>query len=294
MVLTPIGLSALAWTGGVALALWSVIAGLRAVSTGRRGWWIGAGLLAGLSLGYRPDLAIALGLVLVLWWRRAGLRSVRDWAVGLAAGLVPVFVHLARAGIRSSWDGMITNPVFKLRPGRTLPRPPSWTHFDGALQVIGDKFPPAWPFPSPSGPQQLFLWFFLLPVVALGVLGVALWRRRARHDQQTLVLLAVGLFGAGLLPQALQRPDSAHFNWVSCVSFAIAPLAIAELLAVVRARWQPRVRVGVGLGTIALLLFAVLPFYTMRIYALHVRQTCLLYTSPSPRDGLLSRMPSSA
>ena len=28
--------------------------------------------------------------------------------------------------------------------------------------------------------------------------------------------------------------------------------------------------------------------------ALHNPQTCLLYTSPSPRDGLLSRMPSSA
>ena len=26
----------------------------------------------------------------------------------------------------------------------------------------------------------------------------------------------------------------------------------------------------------------------------HMRQVCLLYTSPSPRDGLLSRMPSSA
>ena len=26
----------------------------------------------------------------------------------------------------------------------------------------------------------------------------------------------------------------------------------------------------------------------------HVVETCLLYTSPSPRDGLLSRMPSSA
>ena len=26
----------------------------------------------------------------------------------------------------------------------------------------------------------------------------------------------------------------------------------------------------------------------------YVRHTCLLYTSPSPRDGLLSRMPSSA
>ena len=26
----------------------------------------------------------------------------------------------------------------------------------------------------------------------------------------------------------------------------------------------------------------------------HIHTTCLLYTSPSPRDGLLSRMPSSA
>src|SRR5665647_1768082 len=28
--------------------------------------------------------------------------------------------------------------------------------------------------------------------------------------------------------------------------------------------------------------------------SLDIAQTCLLYTSPSPRDGLLSRMPSSA
>ena len=30
------------------------------------------------------------------------------------------------------------------------------------------------------------------------------------------------------------------------------------------------------------------------VYFLHQRGVCLLYTSPSPRDGLLSRMPSSA
>ena len=29
-------------------------------------------------------------------------------------------------------------------------------------------------------------------------------------------------------------------------------------------------------------------------YALYANNDCLLYTSPSPRDGLLSRMPSSA
>ena len=31
-----------------------------------------------------------------------------------------------------------------------------------------------------------------------------------------------------------------------------------------------------------------------RLQAMDFRNTCLLYTSPSPRDGLLSRMPSSA
>ena len=30
------------------------------------------------------------------------------------------------------------------------------------------------------------------------------------------------------------------------------------------------------------------------VYRLEEKQACLLYTSPSPRDGLLSRMPSSA
>ena len=36
--------------------------------------------------------------------------------------------------------------------------------------------------------------------------------------------------------------------------------------------------------------------FTIFIYALigYLSRTCLLYTSPSPRDGLLSRMPSSA
>ena len=33
---------------------------------------------------------------------------------------------------------------------------------------------------------------------------------------------------------------------------------------------------------------------TVRLDLLIAPKTCLLYTSPSPRDGLLSRMPSSA
>ena len=33
---------------------------------------------------------------------------------------------------------------------------------------------------------------------------------------------------------------------------------------------------------------------SITLYAYYYARTCLLYTSPSPRDGLLSRMPSSA
>ena len=35
-------------------------------------------------------------------------------------------------------------------------------------------------------------------------------------------------------------------------------------------------------------------FYGGMVDRKHIISTCLLYTSPSPRDGLLSRMPSSA
>ena len=40
--------------------------------------------------------------------------------------------------------------------------------------------------------------------------------------------------------------------------------------------------------------FVVLRDSTGTIQCVAKRETCLLYTSPSPRDGLLSRMPSSA
>ena len=59
-----------------------------------------------------------------------------------------------------------------------------------------------------------------------------------------------------------------------------------------------------GVATLGSLLFAVgrLPFMAATILCsayligafVQWPETCLLYTSPSPRDGLLSRMPSSA
>ena len=44
------------------------------------------------------------------------------------------------------------------------------------------------------------------------------------------VLLVVALVSVGILPQALQRPDSAHLTWVTCVSWPFAVVAVVEVV----------------------------------------------------------------
>ncbi|MEO5901000.1 MAG: hypothetical protein ABIR68_12875 [Ilumatobacteraceae bacterium] len=273
LVLTPIGLSALAWEGGVALAVWSVVLGVRALYTDGREQLratLGAGLLAGFALGYRPDLVLALALVHGwLLWRSRRWRPV---AAGLVVGLVPVLVHLAMAGLGASVQGMVLDPVFKLRPGRELPRPPSWGHIDGALQAVaeGPADAPWWRFPALSANHQLFLWFFTVVIVAIGLVVLSL--RWVRHDgaPRHIVLLAGSLLGLGMLPQAVQRPDSTHLAWGSCVSMALLPCAIAELWSrrrphLARHQWL------VAGAAIAVVLGVVCPFYTYRYYLLDAR-----------------------
>ena len=110
LVLTPIGLDALAWNGGVALGLWSVVLAVRASALvgsrrdrlRRRGV---AGVLAGLALTYRPDLVLALGAGARLVGVGAAPPGRPRFVVGFAVGLVPLVVHLARrvrTGARSA------------------------------------------------------------------------------------------------------------------------------------------------------------------------------------------------
>ncbi|MEZ5274623.1 MAG: hypothetical protein R2694_20440 [Ilumatobacteraceae bacterium] len=196
LVLTPIGLSALAWEGGVAFALWSVVAGLRAMHTEgrvRTRALVAAGVLAGFALGYRPDLALALGLVHGwLLWRARGSAAWRTASIGVLVGLLPMFVHLAVAGIGPSMRGMFLEPVFDLRPGRELPSPPSFGRIDGALQAVaeGPLDAPWWQVPHLSANHQLFLWFFVVVGVAIALPIVAhrRWRQAGRPMGRRFVL----------------------------------------------------------------------------------------------------------
>jgi hypothetical protein len=274
LIMTPIGLSALAWHGAVALALWATVFALRARHTGATADWAVAGVLAGLALTFRPDIVLALSAALACagWTHRR--RALRPVVIGAAVGLLPMWVHLAAAGPVQVFEGIVIDPVVRLRPGRELPTPPSWGVVDGALQAVAEGVPPWWGLPAPAASQQLFLWFFAVVIVASAV-PLWAWRRRRRGatDEHTMVLLSAGLFGLGILPQALQRPDSTHLAWVAVVSWPLLAASIVDVYSRRRRasstrRWSPAV---VGVGAVLALMLVIAPFYTYRHYVLHMR-----------------------
>ncbi len=283
IVLTPIGLSAMAWEGGIALGVWSLAFAVRAYNISgspdaqeRRAsinrCVVSAGAFAGAALSFRPDLIIALTLAHTwLLWRRHRA-SITRFVVGLAVGMLPLFVHLAVAGIGPSFRGMVLDPVVHLRPGRTLPVPPSWNGFDAALQWIAEQSPPWWGIPSVAWNRQLFYWFFaMLFAIAANLLVARRALKLGNIGGRGVALMMGALFGLGILPQAMQRPDSTHLAWVVCVSFSLLPVTIIEVLTWVRPHMASRTRQVVSFASMAVLLLVVCPFFTLRMYVLHAR-----------------------
>jgi cbb3-type cytochrome oxidase subunit 3 len=271
LIMTPIGLSALAWHGAVAMAMWAIVFALRARNTARTFDWAVAGVLAGLALTFRPDIILALSAALLcaVWMhRRTGLRPL---IIAAVVGLIPMWIHLVVAGPWNVFDGIVLDPVIRLRPGRELPVPPSWDKVDGALQAIAEGDAPWWRLPAPAASQQLFLWFFAVVLIAVTVPAWAWWRRRrGARDEHNMVLLAAGIFGLGILPQAMQRPDSTHLAWVAIGSWPLLAASIADA----RSRRNPARTWTPGLiGTVIVLalMLVVAPFYTYRAYLLQTR-----------------------
>jgi hypothetical protein len=261
IIVPPIGLTALAWVGGVALGLWAMVA-----ATSRR--VVIAGLLAAAALLFRLDLVLAVTLGLVVAAKPLVRRQRLQLAGAYAGGLSLYLVHVAMAGPSNVWEGMVVEPIVKLRGGRRLPLPPSWSHFDGFLQKAGELVAPPWPFPAPPSPAQLSLWLYLLvaTVVFLVVVG---WRavRADPTSKRARTLLVAAVFSFGLLPQAFQRADSTHLAWVSAVPLGLLPMAIAELLDSRRPSLARHTRTLVAAATPFVLLFVLAPHFTLRTYA---------------------------
>jgi hypothetical protein len=196
----------------------------------------------------------------------------------VVAGASPILIHLAMAGPGNAFEGMFLQPVFELRGGRHLPIPPSWDRNDGILQAVAQLRVPDWPIPMVGAPAQVTLWFLALPLAALALLATgAVALRRDPGSMRSRILLVVGAFGVGLLPQALQRPDTTHLAWVSCVSMVFLPVAVVQW-----GEWFAARRSGsVGLrgpvrAALALLplvvVVLVIPAYTARTWVDLTRQ----------------------
>src|SRR5664279_5334607 len=117
-------------------------------------------------------------------------------------------------------------------------------------------------------------WGKLIGLIPLGLLGLVglyvLWLMRK--------LATVGPSERGGQPASPAPPDGIHMPGPS---FAPVFGAVGMALLVFGLVFRGAITV---LGLVALILALVY----------WLREGCLLYTSPSPRDGLLSRMPSSA
>lgn len=278
LIIIPFGLTALAWVGAAGLGLLGLAAGLearyRAEERVACRFALTSGLLLGLAVLFRLDLVVAVGLSMIALCRRLERRRRTRVLVGFGVGVAPYLILVATAGLGNVVRGMVIDPVFNLRGGRGLPLPPSWSHYDGFLQKAGSLQQLWWPIPNATGPQQLSIWFFLLVAVVVFLL-VQAWRlmRVDPTSVRARTLCVVTLYSAGILPQALQRVDSAHFAWVGCVPFGFLPVALFEL----GRRRLPRVRetrlvAGASVAALALIVF-VIPAYTITRYTDYALQT---------------------
>jgi hypothetical protein len=271
-IVPAIGLVALAWVGGIALGVWTLVAALAGrqhpddAAAKRR--FLAAGLLAGAALLYRLDLVVAVGLGLFAATRGVSRTRRKSLLLGFAIGLSPYLVHIATAGPGHVFKGMVVDPVVYLRGGRRLPIPPSPHHFDGWLQRLGNLWTLHWRLPSPTSPAQLTIWFIALPIVVALLVWVGARQVKRHDDLASRALFTVGLFSIGLLPQAVQRADSAHLAWVSSVPFGFLPVLTLLALRGVRAgrTWTAGRRSLAACALALALPLFLIPHWTFRNY----------------------------
>lgn len=271
ILISPLGLSAMAWNGALAcalagLAVASHIAALDPAAAPARALAALSGVLAGAALLFRPDLVVAVGLGFGALWVRVGRPRRTPMLVGAAGALALYVPHMLIAGPLNAFRGMVLEPVFDLRAGRSLPIPPSFGELDGYLQRAGGVRVVLWPFSPDLIAPQVALWFVLV-VAATPALVVGAWWCRRRGTPNAERLWPAALFGAALVTQAVQRPDTAHLSWVSGVTFPLLTPLVAELLTLRRSPLPPRRRSALAVAAPAVILIAVIPFYPLRTYA---------------------------
>lgn len=247
LLIVPFGLIAYSWVAALAFGVASLAVALDADESQRR--WIAAGLLSGVALLFRADfiLALALGVGPLVW--HAGRTQTLRFIAGLGAGAVGYIVHLVTAGPAAVVEGMLINPVFRLRSGRRLPIPPNSETADEFFARLDDFIRGPDSLPGLDRPAQITALFWVTLLAA----ALTVWL--ARRDRR---LLAFSLLAAGTVPQLLQRPTPNHIKFVGVLILPALAIALAS-----RLRW----RAVSGLAAVWILacLITIAPHYMGRV-----------------------------
>lgn len=247
LLIVPFGLIAYSWVAALAFGVAGLAVALDADESRRR--WLAAGLLSGVALLFRADfvLALALGVGPLLW--HAGRTQKLRFIAGLGGAAVGYIVHLVTAGPAAVVEGMLINPVFRLRSGRRLPIPPNSETADEFFARLDDFIRGPDSLPGLGRPAQITALFWVTLLAA----ALTVWL--ARRDRR---LLAFSLLAAGTVPQLLQRPTPNHIKFVGVLIFPALAIALAS-----RLRW----RAVSGLAAVWVLacLVTIAPHYMGRV-----------------------------
>jgi hypothetical protein len=201
--------AAYTWFGALAFALVALACLARAArapptSAARSRVLIAAGLSSGVAILFRPDITppVVLGVLplVTLMTRRETVR----YLVGLLVGVSPAVPFALAVGAHRF--SQIVRDLQASQAGRELPL-----------------------LPPISVDVSLLLATTTTVILTLLIVAVLAVRRHPR-DPDGRVLLALGLFAAGIYPYALHRADVFHFLDVGVVALATAPLLAAIML----------------------------------------------------------------
>jgi hypothetical protein len=249
ILLLPLGVVAYAWFGALACALsflW-VMAG-----AGDRWRCLAGGFLAGLTLTFRPDTGPAMILAaLVLVWPLSQSRRLQ-FALGAGVGLIPFAALFVLAGPEQFFNNIFLYPVVLSGPGRRIPL-------------------------FAAEPTSVRLFYAMVVAALANIIAAILAVRAHSTGRRERILLALALLGAGVMPQAWQRLDSAHVLFVAFLVIGILPISVYAFLARRKKDQKP---LWFALGSTALVLLflaAITPaFLTAAVSAFRVA----LQTSP--------------
>ncbi len=236
-ILISSGIEALSWYGAMAFALSAIALLVGSTSVLR---CVAAGLLAGIAILFRIDIAPALMLAALplLWnldWRKRALLS----GVAGATAILPLLAIACFAGFGTVLHNIFFVPVIYSSPARKIP-----------FSTVEPRL------------AQFFVVHLMAAIVNVAAAVVAV--RREQNKNAALAFLAAALFAAGITHQPYHRLDFVHLLFALFATIPFLPVSAVLLAQTIR---PLRRSVGAGLAVVcAVFLFVCM--YRVRVETL--------------------------